>query len=173
MVDCFEIALTQAEKNEISNDDLSAFVDFFQGFADKCHHCKEEDQLFPTLEKQGIPREGGPIGVMVQEHGTARMLTKRMNEQLKTHIGGDTSALEGFIDAGRQYIDLMRGHIGKENPILFSMADQVVQGEALDSLTKAYADVSSTDTYCQTMKRCKATADRFLDIYNVTRKSCQ
>ncbi len=173
MIDCFEQALTQAETGEVSNDDLLAFIDFFRGFADMCHHCKEEDQLFPTLEQQGIPRNGGPIGVMVQEHAVARRLTQAMANKLDEHIGGDVSALEDFIDHGRQYIDLMRGHIGKENPILFGMADQVVHGEALDALNKAYEQAASGDDYCETMKRCMATADRFLEVYGVTRTNCQ
>ena len=173
MIDCFEPALTQAESGEISNEDLLSFLDFFRGFADMCHHCKEEDQLFPTLEQQGIPRNGGPIGIMLQEHSVARRLTQAMSEQLDSHIAGDASAMEHFIDQGRQYIDLMRGHIGKENPILFGMADQVVHGEALDSLTKAYEEAASGDNYCETMKRCMATADRFLKVYGVTRTDCQ
>ena len=45
MIDCFEPALKQAEASEISNEDLLAFVDFFQGFADMCHHCKEEEEV--------------------------------------------------------------------------------------------------------------------------------
>ena len=36
-------------------------IDFLSAFADKCHHGKEEDRLFPCLERCGIPREGGPI----------------------------------------------------------------------------------------------------------------
>jgi hemerythrin-like domain-containing protein len=96
-----------------------------------------------------------------------------MTEKLDAHIGGDASAIEDFVDHGRQYIDLMRGHIGKENPILFGMADQVVHGEALDALTKAYEQAASGDDYCETMKRCLATADRFLEVYGITRTNCQ
>jgi hemerythrin-like domain-containing protein len=34
---------------------------FLKEFADRCHHGKEEDFLFPALEKAGIKKEGGPI----------------------------------------------------------------------------------------------------------------
>ena len=43
---------------------------FLKTFADKCHHGKEEDYLFKELIARGIPNEGGPIGVMLQEHQT-------------------------------------------------------------------------------------------------------
>jgi hemerythrin-like domain-containing protein len=38
------------------------------------HHGKEEEILFPLLEKKGIPADGGPLGVMLMEHGRARAL---------------------------------------------------------------------------------------------------
>ena len=51
-------------------------------FADKCHHGKEEDVLFPELEKAGIARQGGPIGVMLHEHVSGREFIRRMSEAL-------------------------------------------------------------------------------------------
>ncbi len=41
---------------------LEKVLEFIQVFADKCHHGKEEDLLFPEMEKAGIPKEQGPIG---------------------------------------------------------------------------------------------------------------
>jgi hemerythrin-like domain-containing protein len=45
-------------------------------YADRQHHVKEEDLLFLELEKKGMPRDGGPVGVMLMEHqfGTSRNL---------------------------------------------------------------------------------------------------
>ena len=47
-------------------------VYFLKIFADKCHHGKEENILFDELAKSGVPIEGGPIGVMLQEHNQGR-----------------------------------------------------------------------------------------------------
>jgi len=47
-------------------------ADFFAGFADRCHHAKEETHLFPRLEARGIPRDGGPVGCMLSEHEAGR-----------------------------------------------------------------------------------------------------
>mgnify|MGYP000753666721 CR=1 FL=1 len=46
---------------------LTEAVDFFRMFADRCHHAKEENHLFPAMEAKGMPREGGPTGVMLYE----------------------------------------------------------------------------------------------------------
>ena len=38
-------------------DDPARCVEFLRVFADKCHHAKEEDHLFPEMEKVGMARE--------------------------------------------------------------------------------------------------------------------
>ncbi len=95
---------------------------FFQQFADQCHHAKEEDVFFPTLERRGIPEQGGPIGVMLHEHVLGRYCVGRMQEASQARPF-DTST---FADAARQYIPLLRQHIFKENNVLFRMAEQVM-----------------------------------------------
>ena len=54
--------------------------DFFQQFADQCHHAKEEDVFFPVLKQRGIPEQGGPIGVMLHEHVLGRSCVSRMRD---------------------------------------------------------------------------------------------
>lgn len=56
--------------------DVDQIVGFPQTFADKCHHGKEERSLFPALVFAGIPKENGPIGVMLHEHTTGLWTTK-------------------------------------------------------------------------------------------------
>ena len=58
-----------AEKPGIGSKEVwEKAIDFIRNFADKCHHLKEEQILFPALEEHGIPREGGPVGMMLLEH---------------------------------------------------------------------------------------------------------
>lgn len=49
-------------KSDRAPEHLEQLLDFLKGFVDRCHHGKEEDVLFPELEKHGVPRSGGPIG---------------------------------------------------------------------------------------------------------------
>ena len=105
---------------------LQQCVEFFRLFADACHHAKEEDLLFPVLEERGIPREGGPIGVMLYEHSQARMFTREMNVALAAFESGDSGGEARFRDAARQYLTLLINHIYKEDNILFNMGDNVM-----------------------------------------------
>ena len=59
-------------KEKVDPEHLEPIVEFFRVFADKCHHGKEEDLLFPEMEKAGVPKEMGPIGVMLAEHQQGR-----------------------------------------------------------------------------------------------------
>ena len=56
---------------------LKRAVDFLLEFGDRMHNKKEEEFLFPLMEQRGIPRQGGPIAVMVKEHEMERDLIER------------------------------------------------------------------------------------------------
>jgi len=109
-------------------------VYFLKIFADKCHHGKEENYLFAELVKAGLPNEGGPVGVMLSEHQLGRQAIALMEKSLATDDWAE------FTSAAAQYIDLLRDHIGKENNVLFVMADEILdeakQGELFEKFTQ-------------------------------------
>ncbi len=125
---------------------LTQSVEFFRLYADACHHAKEEDLLFPVLEERGVPREGGPIGVMLEEHRMARALVARMAtavDDLKAK-GGD-SAKNAFCDAARDYLHLLTQHIYKEDNVLFEIGDQVMAESDQAELAAGFCDVACRD----------------------------
>lgn len=122
-----ETLVARSEQGEgFEVESLKQCVEFFRLFADACHHAKEEDLLFPVLEERGIPRDGGPIGVMLYEHSQARMLTQQMGAALTAFEGGDGGAEARFRDTARQYLTLLTNHIYKEDNVLFNMGDHVM-----------------------------------------------
>jgi len=127
---------------EFANSPLGQCVEFFRLFADACHHGKEEELLFPALEAHGIPREGGPIGVMLYEHGVGRRLTREMGEALVDARGGEGQGRTRFLSAARQYVDLLRNHILKEDNVLFVLADRVLPAKEQDTLAAKFCTVN-------------------------------
>ncbi len=99
--------------------DIQQIIDLIKNFADKCHHGKEEEYLFPALEAAGIKKANGPIGVMLFEHEKGRGLIRLMQDSVSDKF----IRAEKFIDSSTLYIDLLRNHIEKENTILFPMGD--------------------------------------------------
>ncbi|MCS6806931.1 MAG: hemerythrin domain-containing protein [Blastocatellia bacterium] len=132
------------EQNErIPSEALSSLIDFFRMFADRCHHGKEEAQLFPALVERGIPREGGPIGVMLYEHEVGRGLVKEFSQAAEAYHSGDASAGQQIISVGHRYIELLTQHIYKEDNILFRMAEQVLDEPSQRALGEAFEQVDS------------------------------
>ncbi|MER3408310.1 MAG: cation-binding protein, partial [Nitrososphaera sp.] len=107
---------------------LEQAIDFTKNFTNVCHHGKEEDTLFPTLEKGGMPREGGPIARMLFEHEITKQLADKMEQSAKAYLqSGDPAQLIADI---RAYTDHVSMHLTKENFRLFAMADMMLQGKA-------------------------------------------
>jgi len=102
---------------------LAGIMEFLTVFVDKCHHGKEEEFLFPALEAAGVPREGGPIGVMLSEHEQGRKLVAQIKNATSRYTSGDQKSAADVQLTIRQYVDLLTQHIEKENQILFAMAD--------------------------------------------------
>ena len=109
-------------------------VDFLRNFADACHHHKEEKELFPALERAGVPVEGGPIGVMLADHVEGRKHIRSMADNLEAYRAGDASAAGRIAASARAYVELLRGHIWKEDNVLFRMADQMLPAAVQESL---------------------------------------
>ena len=107
---------------------IRGLVKFCQTFIDKCHHGKEERCLFPCFERLGIPREGGPIGVMLQEHEMGRMLVRRISDMLELYEQG-AAELDDILDTCQMYVELLKQHIYKENNILFPMGGGLMGSE--------------------------------------------
>jgi hemerythrin-like domain-containing protein len=118
--------------------DLSAFVGFLKEFADTCHHGKEEGLLFPAMAEAGVPQAGGPLGVMLYEHEQGRRWIAAMSAAIEPQL--DATA---FIRAAEGYTELLQAHIGKENQVLFPIAERVLSPERLESLYQAFEDHES------------------------------
>jgi hemerythrin-like domain-containing protein len=105
-------------------------ADFIKGFADGCHHKKEEGVLFTALIDAGMPKQVGPVAVMLGEHDQGRAYTRGMRAAAERLEAGETSARADVVKNALGYVDLLRQHIGKEDGVLFPMAAQMIpQGQ--------------------------------------------
>jgi hemerythrin-like domain-containing protein len=121
-------------------------ADVIKGFADGCHHRKEEGILFPALEQAGVPRDGGPVGVLLAEHEEGRRLTRAMRQAAELVAGGDVSARSAVVGNARGYTGLLKQHIKKEDTVLFPLAVRVVQGHKRTEMAEAFEVVEREET---------------------------
>ncbi|MGC9069276.1 MAG: hemerythrin domain-containing protein [Thermoprotei archaeon] len=116
------------EEGKIVNANVFGYVlDFIKNFIDKCHHSKEEAVLFPVLEAHGIPKEGGPIGVMLVEHEYGRKYINALTDAVKRYYSGDENVKQEIINNIANYVNLLSQHIMKEDSMLFPMGNEVLQ----------------------------------------------
>ena len=136
-----EVLSHEPEPGKFDYDAIGSCVKFIRLYADALHHGKEEDLLFPEMEARGVPRQVGPLAVMLLEHRKGRELAGTMADNLQAAQGGDLEARDALYTAGHGYIQLIRQHIGKEDNVLFEMADQMIDRDACRRLCEQYDGV--------------------------------
>jgi hemerythrin-like domain-containing protein len=139
-------------------------ADFIRGFADGCHHQKEEGVLFKTMNKYGMSNEGGPIAVMLYEHEEGRKFTRNMLAAAERLEAGDHSAREAVVQNAREYVQLLRQHIQKEDQILFPMADQVIPAEQHGVVEAAFEHIEHEETGAGVHEKYLAIAEKLGSI---------
>lgn len=119
---------------------------FVRGFADGCHHKKEEDVLFPAMVAHGMAVEGGPIGVMLAEHEQGRRAIRAMVAAAERWAEGDPAARAEVVRHALEYTALLRQHIEKENHILFPLAEDILPMETQARLVERFERLEHEET---------------------------
>ncbi len=118
------------ECNDIENSKIIDFeffqnaIDFIKNYADKLHHAKEEDILFKKFNECN-DMGCNPVQQMLYEHDLGRNFVKGMLEAI------NESNKVKLIENAREYCNLLKEHIFKEDNVLYPMAE-----EAIDEKTK-------------------------------------
>jgi hemerythrin-like domain-containing protein len=92
------------------------------------------------MEEHGIPREGGPIGVMLMEHEEGRGYVRSMLAAIPLVETKNEAAKEILIDKAKAYLRLLKEHIQKEDEILFRIADDVIPADEQKQLLRSFEE---------------------------------
>ena len=166
VIACLRVACDTARREDsFDADTFRQGLDFIRNYADGWHHAKEEVHLFPALEAAGMPKEGGPVGVMLHEHEIGRSHVGVMAEHLEAAAEGDGAARATVVEQALAYADLLEAHIQKEDGILFNMADRILPPEEHERLEDAYRTAIPTgadaDTGARYEKLARAMCERW------------
>jgi hemerythrin-like domain-containing protein len=168
VLSCLEAIVRQARSTgRLDLSSAKEVVAFLRNFADRCHHGKEEDYLFPALEAKGFPRDGGPTGVMLYEHEQGRAHLRGMEENSEAAAMGDAAALKRFADHAEGYVALLREHIYKEDNVLFRLADQTLTEDDQQRLLAAFCQVEAEEMGVGVHERFLQIAEELAKRYGV------
>jgi hemerythrin-like domain-containing protein len=139
---------------------LADFGTFLRGFADSCHHGKEEDILFQRMVERGFPRETGPVAVMLYEHEVGRGHVSAFRQ-----VGDGTGLLTAaetrvVLENAGAFIPLLRAHILKEDRILYPMAVRLLTGPEMDAMEADFAAFEARMRADGSYDRLHGLADR-------------
>jgi len=144
---------------------VADYAEFFREFADRCHHGKEEDKLFTALTDHGLPADGGPVAVMLQEHEEGRRHVRALAE-IGAADGPMTSADRLRVrDHASEYVPLLRQHIRKEDGILFPAAEGVLPPAVLAALREEFERHELEEMGSGAHERLHRLADELIDAY--------
>lgn len=170
VVNCLDKIVIQCkEEGRVEAEQAKAAIDFFRGFADKCHHAKEENQLFPVLQTKGFGGGCGPVVVMLREHELGRLYVGGMDASLEAAANGDADAGGWFVQHAESYIRLLREHIQKEDHCLFPSADQKLAAEDERNLMAAFEQVEKNEIGEETHAKYLEIANQLADRFDVTK----
>jgi PAS domain S-box-containing protein len=106
------------------------------------HYLREENVLFPTLEKHGITE---PPAIMWMEHNQIRDIKKKLRSLVENWNAISFYDFKTRLsEVTKPLCSILPSHFFKENNILFPLALQVVTGEEWGDVRKEFDEIG----YC-------------------------
>ncbi len=152
-------------KGTTEKEELAQFVRFARGFADECHHGKEEGVLFTAMVDHGFPKDGGPIAVMLQEHDEGRGLVAILKARAEQGEPWSDADRQEIANVSLGFSHMLRAHIQKEDGILYPMAEQHLPPDALERVGEDCERFEQERTGSGEHERFHALAETFVARY--------
>ena len=165
MIEVAERILATDDYTTLDLNHVDKIVDFIKNFADKYHHLKEEDILFVEMGKYGMPRDGGPIGVMLHEHDEGRSYIKSAELGIELFKKGDIGAFIQIQNNLLSYCQLLTQHIGKENNILYPMAERMLPETIVNDIRSQFEQINESTPQNEYHDKYIRMVDEFSKIY--------
>lgn len=128
--------------------DYKAFADaieFVRNYADEHHHGKEEDILFDMISKRlDDDLEKDPVEAMFSEHDLGRYFINNLETALSEVKAGNENDRVDVIANAVAYVDLLEGHIYKEDNMIYNYGQEELSSEALAELEDRAIEIEET-----------------------------
>lgn len=112
--------------------DVPALLAFLHAYVEEKHHAKEERALFPLLRDDPTLRD--VVDTLTGEHDEGRQMLR----QLQASLAGGGATIAAQI---RAYAGYIRGHILKEDTMIFEAAENALDSSAAGLLAEEFARI--------------------------------
>lgn len=113
---------------------IHQLIGFFRNYADKYHHFKEEEILFPEMAKRNDLLADGVIKEMFENHEDFREMIRNIEKALNE---------KKYSEAQQQlekYTEALLDHIAVENDEVFQTAESIFSEEELEKIFFRFED---------------------------------
>ncbi len=121
LVAIVEQRLPEFRKNQrVDSVMIDRVTEFFRMYADRCHHGKEEDILFKSLETKDLsPELTEMMAELVQDHVEGRKMVGALVAANGRYAAGESAAWTEVVDLLERLIVFYPNHIAKEDKHFF------------------------------------------------------
>lgn len=143
-LDAMEGVINNLEQKEKISARLKELTSFFD-IEFWVHFEKEEKALFPEFDSF-MPPGSGPVAVMLAEHDVLRKTNAELQQAVAKYLDhADNAETKRTINqSGMHFIGFLRGHIFKEDNILFRMADMHFDQKRNEKVVKLFAGIEKS-----------------------------
>lgn len=131
------LAILQKELERLRNDQDLPLVrhglEKFVAFLDDALkvHFRQEEALFPLMVEADA-NAAQPVEAMLAEH----RLIETAHRNLKEELAGEKPSPEIIMENGEKIIEVLRGHINREDQALFPFALRILEKGMLDEVDR-------------------------------------
>jgi hemerythrin-like domain-containing protein len=137
------------KENKIDLDFLAFAIDFLRTYADKCHHGKEEDILFKTLEQKSLSAEHREmIKDLLHDHIRSRKMVAALSESKDKCLQGEKLALKDITGLIQGLVQLYCRHIRKEDKDFFLPMMGYLNQQEQSKMLRDFQDFDQNFIHC-------------------------
>jgi hemerythrin-like domain-containing protein len=141
---------------------FSGTTALISGFADSYHYKKEEKVLYPALVENGLPKDTGPVAMMLAEHEEGRRLAQRLRQVTERFQAGDVKVRDQVVLSAMGYVSLLRRHMDKEDKVLFPLVANVIPVDRQAQIIEAFERFEREENGAELHEKYYGMAERLV-----------
>lgn len=162
------LAVLQVQQDALARGDrvdaslLRQAAEFLHGFADECHHGKEEKILFRDLANKDMPSDlRQMMDGLIDDHVKARVVVKHLDDAAAAYGSGDDSRAADISEAVGKLLTMYPAHISTEDHRFFKPAIDLFTTDERTRMAEEFERFEETiphERYLASLEQMERTA---------------
>lgn len=131
------------EGRDVDVAQLREAVAFMREFADRCHHAKEKDVLYPASIDYGLQLPGRPIAALLGERQESRRLSDQLATSIKKYEADPAKARALAATTMDAIARLYLHHIRDEERLVFPMLKRILPIKMRERLYEQFMEIDA------------------------------